>query len=85
MQNIQFSLIADVHYSEPMAREKTPSQAAILYYLQLRISQGGGPATQEEIKYATQLSDRTIEGALRKLRESGEVEKRVTWEPSKAQ
>lgn len=68
-------------YGEPMARERTPSEAAILYYLQLRIAQGGGPATREEIKFHTQLSDRTIDSALRKLRDSGYVVKKETWEP----
>lgn len=72
--------MTEIPYADPMPRERTPSEAAILYYLQVRQLQGGGPATREEIKFALQLSDRTIDGALRKLREAGAVDKKEVWE-----
>lgn len=74
--------MTEVTYSEPMARDRTPSEAAILYYLQVRILQGGAAATRDEIKFATGLSDRTIDECLRKLARKGDIERRETYIPT---
>lgn len=83
MSNIRFSLTNPIDYREVVKREWKPSEAAILMYLQLRINQGGGPASAEDIKTALQFSDRTIEAALRRLRAENEVEKRTIYLPLK--
>lgn len=46
----------------------------------LRRNTNSGPATIEDIKFILHLSDRTIEGALRKLAADGLLLKKVMYE-----
>lgn len=67
-----------------METGKTPSEMAILMYLRLRqmeAPEGFQAATKADILRDLQLSERTVDGALRKLKSDNLIEKKEIYLP----
>jgi DNA-binding MarR family transcriptional regulator len=73
VSRVKFGLAEPVVYNSPFLKGLTMSQAAILLYLANRELIGGGPAGRQQILSDTQMSERTVDGALAKLKRDGRL------------
>jgi hypothetical protein len=81
---IQFTMTDDLMPQTAFELRLTPSEAAILMYLHMRETKKMAPATREDIIIDTHLSDRTVDGAIAKLKRLGKIKRVVSYSPNGA-
>lgn len=79
MSEIRFTVSAEMDHKTGFKEASKPGEVAVLMYLHLRKIEGGGPATREAILTDTELSERTVDGALARLKRAGKIERIVTY------
>lgn len=77
--SIKFELSQD-SYSGPMNTRRTPSEAAILWYLRALKAEGKIGATREEILSEVGISEATFARAMSKLKDEGAIRRITRYE-----
>lgn len=80
MPTIRFTVVPEMDHKSTFKQGKKPGEVAVLMYLHLRRVEGAGPASREAILEDTELSERTVDGALASLKKAGKITRIVTYE-----